>query len=78
MKLTGYTEIDDETYKSDLILAFSDFITDNSVEQNKSHLIECIKDRLGDDCPDFYLNEDTIAQTIEDTKRFIRETLKTI
>ena len=35
MKITGYTEIDDATYDTNLLLAFSNFIGNDSIE----HLI---------------------------------------
>ena len=35
MKITGYTEIDDATYDENLLLAFSNFIGNDSIEHNK-------------------------------------------
>ena len=44
MKITGYTEIDDETYDENLRLAFSDFIIDDdSIDKAISDLKKAIK-----------------------------------
>lgn len=78
MKITGYTEIDDETYDADLLLAFSDFISDDSIEHDKEHLIEFIINRFEDDCPDFTIDDDSIDKAISDLKKAVKILLNNI
>ena len=75
MKITGYIEINDEVYDTDLLLAFSDFITDDSIEHDKAHLVECLNSRLADDCPDFNLDEESIDKAISDLKKSVKSIL---
>lgn len=78
MKITGYTEIEDTIYEADLLLAFSDFITDGLIEHNKAHLVECLNSRLEDDCPDFNLDEESIDRAISDLKKSVKSILSSI
>ena len=78
MKITGYTEIDDETYDMNLRLAFSDFIGDESIEHNRENLIRCITDRFEDDCPDFIIADDSIDKAISDLKKAVKLLLSNI
>ena len=78
MKITGYTEIDDATYDTNLLLAFSDFIGDDSIEHNKEHLIRCIIDNFECDCPDFIIDDDSIDKAISDLKKAIKLLLSNI
>ena len=76
MKITGYTEIDDETYDMNLRLAFSDFTGDDSIEHNKENLIRCITDRF--ECPDFIIDDDSIDKAISDLKKAVKLLLSNI
>lgn len=77
MKLKGIVEVEESRYKKNLELAFTDYLEDGALTPEL--LKEYIIDRLSEDfAADFTLDEETIAQAIEDTKRFIRETLKNI
>ena len=78
MKITGYTEIDDETYDENLRLAFSDFIGDDSIEHNKENLIRCITDKFECDYPDFIIDDDSIDKAISDLKKAIKLLLSNI
>lgn len=78
MKITGYTEIDDETYDMNLRLAFSDFIGDESIEYNRENLIRCITDRFENDCPDFIIDDDSIDKAISDLKKAVKLLLSNI
>lgn len=78
MKLKGIIEIDEANYKRDLECAFSDYLEEEEVRTPK-RFRECMIDRLADDfMGDIILDEETIAQAIKDTKRFIEEALKNI
>lgn len=72
-KLSGYIELSESVYNSDLLLAFSDFITDDSLEHNKSELIACIKSRLEEDIIDLELDTQTIEQAFLDIKHLVTE-----
>ena len=77
MELKGTIESDETDYKRDLEYAFSDYLEEEvrTPERFREYMI----DRLADDfMGDITLDEETIAQAIDDTKRFIRETLKNI
>ncbi len=77
MKLKGTVEIEETNYRNDLEYAFSDYLQEKT--QTPERFKECLIDRLADDfTTDFILDEETIAQAVDDTKRFIRETLKNI
>ncbi len=77
MKLKGIVEIDETNYRRDLELAFTDYLEEDT--QTPELFRECVIDRLSENfMAEVALDEETIAQAIEDTKRFIRETLKNI
>ena len=77
MKLKGIVEIDETNYRRDLELAFTDYLEENT--RTPKLFSDCVIDRLiGDLGLDITLDEETIAQAVDDTKRFIREALKNI
>ena len=77
MKLKGTVEIEESNYRKALELAFTDYLEDGA--QYPESFKEYIIDRLFEDFGlDVTLDEEAIAQAIDDTKRFIRETLKNI
>ena len=77
MKLKGIVEIDETNYRRDLELAFTDYLEEDA--QTPELFRECVIDRLAEDfVTDITLDEETIAQAVDDTKRFIREALKNI
>ena len=77
MKLKGIVEIDETNYKRDLELAFTDYLEEDT--QTPELFRECVIDRLSENfMAEVALDEETIAQAIDDTKRFIREALKNI
>lgn len=77
MKLKGIVEIDETNYKRDLELAFADYLEEDT--QTPELFRECVVDRLSENfMAEVALDEETIAQAIDDTKRFIREALKNI
>ena len=77
MKLKGIVEIDETNYRRDLELAFADYLEEDT--QTPELFRECVVDRLSENfMAEVALDEETIAQAIDDTKRFIRETLKNI
>ena len=77
MKLKGTVEIEEANYKRSLELAFIDYLEEDT--RTPKLFKECIIDRLQEDFdPDITLDEETIVQAVDDTKRFIREALKNI
>lgn len=77
MKLKGTIEIEESNYRKALELAFTDYLEDGA--QYPESFKEYIIDRLFEDFGlDITLDEEAITQAIDDTKRFIRETLKNI
>ena len=77
MKLKGIVEIDETNYRRDLELAFTDYLEEDT--QTPELFRECVIDKLVEGfVTDITLDEETIAQAVEDTKRFIREALKNI
>ena len=77
MKLKGIVEIDETNYRRDLELAFTDYLEEDT--QTPELFRECIIDRLSENfMAEVALDEETIEQAVDDTKRFIRETLKNI
>ena len=77
MKLKGIIEIDETNYRRDLELAFTDYLEEDT--QTPELFRECVIDRLSENfMAEVALDEETIAQAVDDTKRFIRETLKNI
>ena len=78
MKIICYKEIDDATYDDNLLLAFSNFIGNDSIEYNKENLIQCITDAFECDCPDFIIDDDSIDKAISDLKKAIKLLLSNI
>lgn len=77
MKLKGIIEIDETNYRRDLELAFTDYLEEDT--QTPELFRECVVDRLSENfMAEVALDEETIEQAVDDTKRFIRETLKNI
>ena len=77
MKLKGIVEIDETNYRRDLELAFTDYLEEDT--QTPELFRECVIDRLSENfMAEVALDEETIAQAIDDTKKFIREALKNI
>ena len=77
MKLKGIVEIDETNYRRDLELAFTDYLEEDT--QTPELFRDCVIDRLLESfATDITLDEETIAQAVDDTKRFIREALKNI
>ena len=77
MKLKGTVEIEEADYRRDLELAFADYLEEDT--QTPELFRECVADRLSENfMAEVALDEETIAQAIDDTKRFIREALKNI
>ena len=77
MKLKGTVEIEEADYKRNLELAFADYLEEDT--QTPELFRDCVIDRLLESfATDITLDEETIAQAVDDTKRFIREALKNI
>ena len=77
MKLKGIVEIEESDYRRCLELAFMDYLEEDT--QTPELFRECVIDRLSENfMAEVALDEETIAQAVDDTKRFIRETLKNI
>ena len=77
MKLKGTVEIEESDYKRNLELAFADYLEEDT--QTPELFRECVIDRLSENfIAEVALDEETIAQAVDDTKRFIREALKNI
>ena len=77
MKLKGIIEIEESDYRRCLELAFMDYL--DSDTRTPKVFRECIIDRLVEDfVTDITLDEETISQAVDDTKRCIREALKNI
>ena len=77
MKLKGTVEIEEADYKKSLELAFIDYLEEDT--QTPELFRDCVIDRLSENfMAEVALDEETIAQAVDDTKRFIREALKNI
>ena len=77
MKLKGTVEIKESDYRRALELAFTDYLEEDT--KTPELFRECVIDKLVEDfVTDITLDEETIAQAVDDTKRFIREALKNI
>lgn len=77
MELKGTVEVDETLYRRALELAFTDYLDDGA--QTPELFKDYITDRLSENLvPEFTLDEDIIAQAIDDAKRFVREALKNI
>ena len=77
MKLKGTVEIEESNYRRCLELAFMDYL--DSDTRTPKVFRECIIDRLVEDfVTDITLDEETIVQAVEDTKKLITEILKNL
>lgn len=77
MELKATVEVEESNYRRDLELAFTDYLEGDT--QTPKLFRECIIDRLSENfMAEVALDEETIAQAVEDTKRFITEILKNI
>ena len=77
MELKGTVEIEETYYKRSLELAFTDYLEEDT--QTPELFRECVIDRLSENfMAEVALDEETIEQAVDDTKRFIREALKNI
>ena len=77
MKLKGIVEIDETNYRRDLELAFTDYLEEDT--QTPELFRECVIDRLSENfMAEVALDEETIAQAIEDAKKLITEILKNV
>lgn len=77
MELKATVEVEESNYRRDLELAFADYLEADT--QTPKLFRECIIDRLSENfMAEVALDEETIAQAVEDTKRFITEILKNV
>lgn len=77
MKLKGIIEIEEADYKKSLELAFIDYLEEDT--RTPKLFRDCVIDRLQEDFdPNITLDEETIAQAIEDVKKLITEILKNV
>lgn len=77
MELKGTVEVDESDYKRCLELGFMDYLEEDT--RTPKLFRDCIIDRLLEDfVTDITLDEETIAQAVEDTKKLITEILKNV
>lgn len=77
MELKGTVEMEETYYKRSLELAFTDYLEEDT--RTPKLFRECVINRLSEDVgSDITLDEETIAQAVNDTRRFIEETLNII
>lgn len=77
MKLKGTVEIEESDYRRDLELAFANYLEEDT--KTPELFRECVIDRLSENfMAEVALDEETIAQAVEDTKKLITEILKNI
>lgn len=77
MELKATVEVEESNYRRDLELAFTDYLEEDT--QTPKLFRECIIDRLSENfMAEVALDGETIAQAVEDTKRFITEILKNV
>ena len=77
MKLKGTVEIEESDYRRNLELAFANYLEEDT--QTPELFRECVIDKLVEDfVTDITLDEETIAQAVEDTKKLITEILKNV
>lgn len=77
MELKGTVEIEETYYKRSLELAFTDYLEEDT--QTPKLFRDCIIDRLSENfMAEVALDEETIAQAVEDTKKLITEILKNV
>jgi|GEM_PF-5269030 len=78
MELSGYIDISDSSYNEALMLGFSDYITNSDINRNKDAITECLKERLADECSDFYLDKKGEIQVLSDLKEIITQLISII
>lgn len=77
MELKGTVEIEETYYKRNLELAFTDYLEEDA--RTPKLFRDCIIDRLIEDFGlDITLDEETVTQAVEDTKKLITEILKNV
>ena len=77
MKLKGTVEIEEADYKRSLELAFIDYLEEDT--RTPKLFRDCVIDRLLESfATDITLDEETIVQAVEDTKKLITEILKSV
>ena len=77
MKLKGTVEIEESDYKRSLELAFIDYLEEDT--RTPKLFRDCVIDRLLESfATDITLDEETIAQAIEDAKKLITEILMNV
>lgn len=76
MRIEGYCEMSDDSYKEALEYAFADFIMDDTTDHNKEDLAKAIETRMYDEFPDMYLSN--VDKMVEDTKKYIKGMLNDI
>ncbi len=77
MELKGTIELEESFYKKSLELAFLDYLDEDvrTPELFKNRITERL---LEDFESDITLDEETVAQAVEDTKKLITEILKSV
>ena len=77
MKLKGTVEIEESDYRRNLEIAFVNYLEED--KKTPELFRECVVDRLVEDfVTDITLDEETIEQAVEDTKKLITEILKNV
>lgn len=77
MELKGTVEVDESDYKRCLELGFMDYLEEDT--RTPKLFRDCIIDRLVEDfVTDITLDEETVTQAVEDTKKLITEILKNV
>lgn len=77
MELKGTVEIEETYYKKSLELAFTDYLEEGT--RTPKLFRECVIDRLAENFEsDIILDEETIVQAVEDTKKLITGILKNV
>ena len=77
MELKGTVEIDESDYKRCLELGFMDYLEEDA--RTPKLFRDCIIDRLIEDFGlDITLDEETVTQAVEDTKKLITEILNNV
>ena len=77
MKLKGTVEIEEADYKRSLELAFIDYLEEDT--RTPKLFRDCVIDRLLESfATDITLDEETIEQAVDDTKKLITEILKNV
>lgn len=77
MKLKGTVEIEESDYRRALELAFANYLEEDT--KTPELFREWVIDKLVEDfVTDITLDEETITQAVEDTKKLINEILKNV